>query len=286
MKTLAVLFAGAALALLIQNTVFAPKPTTNAAAQPAYDRVLKTNTLRCAYAPFPLFLEKNPNTGALSGIMPEITQEIEKISGLKIEWVAEIDYSTIAETLRTGKADAFCTGMALTPSRGKVLTGSVPVAYAVMGTYVRQNDMRFDNNPAKIDDPKIKLEVNMGDFSEEIAKRFFPKAERVYRGAIGGEDQLFLDVAMGKADVTFSGPNNAETFNKNNPMSALRLVPFTRPIYRVPVVIGLDIHEAALANLLNASLNDLIDNGVIEKIIQKNAGAYFETAFTAPKPRS
>ncbi len=92
----------------------------------AYDRVIRTNTLRCAYGIYPPFMNKDPNTGKLSGISVDVMAEFEKASGIKVEWGPEIDWGNIAATLQTGKADAFCTTMLLTPKRGRVMAGSLP----------------------------------------------------------------------------------------------------------------------------------------------------------------
>lgn len=271
--------------LAIQNLVFQPKVNRIEAPKTAYERVIKSNTIRCAYALFPHFLNKDPNTGELSGVMYDLMSEFERHMGVKVSWGPEIDYANIALTLQSGKADVFCGGLAMTPSRGRVIAGSVPFSYSAMAAYVRADDTRFDNAAEKINNSDIKIAVNMGDFSEEISKRFFPKAELAYRGPIGGEDQLFLNVAMKKADITFSGPSNLSTFNQNNPLSKLRIVPFEQSIYNVPIVFGAEIHESALIHMINATLHDLIDNGVVDSILKKNIGAYYKTAFFPALPR-
>jgi len=150
---------------------------------------------------------------------------------------------------------------------------------------VRQGDTRFDNAPEKINNPNIKIEVNMGDLSEAIAKRFFPNATLVYRGSVGGEDQLFLDVAMKKADVTFSGPSNLSLYNQNNKAMALRQVPLTHPLNTLSGVIAVDIHETALMSVINASLHDLIDNGVVDRILKTETGKDYGKGIIPPKPR-
>ena len=278
------------LAVLItlgaQNFVLRPTTsTTTAPKESAYDRVIRTNTLRCAYALYPPFISKDPNTGKLSGIAPDLMAEFEQSTGLKVEWGPEIDFGNIVPTLQTGKADAFCTGMAMTPARGRVLLGSIPFSYGAIEAYVRQGDTRFDNAPDKINRPETKIEVNMGDLSENIAKRFFPNATLVYRGSVGGEDQLFLDVAMKKADVTISGPSNLSTFNQNNKAMALRQVPFHRPLNVLTAAITVDIHEAALINIFNSALNDFIDNGIVDRILKKHAGSDYAKGIIPPKPR-
>jgi len=273
------------LALGLQNFLIAPSSQSSGFQTTSYNRVMASNTLRCAYAIYPPFLSKDPNTGKLSGIGPDVMAEFEKATGIKVTWGPEIDFGAITPTLQSGKADAFCTEMAMTPARGRVLAGSIPLSFGAIEGYVRKDDKRFDNNPEAINHAHVKVEVNMGDLSEQIAQRFFPQATKVYKGEMGGEDQLFLDVAMGKADITFSGPSNLSAFNKGNPEKALRKVPFARPLYSVPGVIAVDIHEQALLSTLNAAMHDLVDNGVISRILSKNTGPDYGTAYLPPKPR-
>ncbi|MDD5586503.1 MAG: transporter substrate-binding domain-containing protein, partial [Alphaproteobacteria bacterium] len=211
-KTLFAIIAAVLVALGLQNYIIAPAKTGVAEApaqkESAYDRVMRTNTLRCAYALYSPWVSKDPNTGKISGIMPDLMAEFEKANGLKVEWGPEIDWGNIAATLQSGKADAFCSAMYMTPKRGRVMAGSTPIFFGTIEAYVRQDDKRFDSNVDLINRPEVRLEVNAGDISEEIAQSIFPKAQRVYKGEFGGEDQLFIDVATNKADLTLSGPNN------------------------------------------------------------------------------
>ncbi|MDD3182768.1 MAG: transporter substrate-binding domain-containing protein [Alphaproteobacteria bacterium] len=285
MKPVVSILAAVAIALAAQNILFAQKSGSQESQQPAYDHVIKTNTLRCAYALYPPFISKDPNTGKLSGFMVDVMEELSKVTGINVDWATEIDFGAITTTLQSGKADAFCSGMAMTPARGRVLAASLPVSFGAIEAYVRKDDYRFDNAPEKINSTNIKLEVNEGDLSEQIAKRFFPKASLAYRGTLGGEDQLFLDVAMKKADVTFSGPSNLSLFNHDNPQKALRKVPFPRPLYLVSAVVSTDIKEVALINLINVSLQDMIDNGSLDALLKKNMGKDYGSAYLPPKPR-
>lgn len=285
MKAVVSILAAVVIALAAQNILFTQKSATQESQQPAYDRVIKTNTLRCAYALYPPFISKDPNTGKLSGFMVDVMEELSKVTEIKVDWTTEIDFGAITPTLQSGKADAFCSGMAITPARGRVLAASLPVSFGAIEAYVRKDDYRFDNAPEKINSTDIKLEVNEGDLSEQIAKRFFPKASLAYRGTMGGEDQLFLDVAMKKADVTFSGPSNLSLFNHDNPQKALRKVPFPRPLYLVSAAVSTDIKEVALMNLINVSLQDMIDNGSLDALLKKNMGKDYGSAYLPPKPR-
>ena len=281
MKNILLIIVAVVVALVIQNVIWPHHEI--AKTESAYERVMRTGTLHCAYAVYSPFLGKDANSGQLNGIVPAVMGELEKANGIKIEWGPEIDWGNIAATLEAGKADAFCAGMLLTPKRGKVIAGSLPLYYVAMEAYARSDDKRFDNNQARIDQPDVRLSVNAGDISEELAERFFPQAQRVYKGAMGGEDELFMNVAAKKADVTFSGPSNLSTYNRNNPATAVRKIEFPHPLMVFQAVIGVDIRELALQQLLNAGLQDLINAGAVDRILRLNLGSDYGIAYFPPK---
>jgi len=239
----------------------------------AYERVIRTNILHCAYAVYPPFLDHDPLTGKFSSVVPEMMIEFEKVSGIKVEWGPEIDWGNIATTLQTHKADAFCSGMMLTAKRGRVMAGSAPLFYTAVEAFVRLDDDRFDNNMDRINQPDVHISVNEGDFSEEIANRLFPQAQKVYKGDFGGEAQLFMNVASRKADLTISGAGDMSIYNTNNPSSQLRKVKFQHPLLTFPNVISIDIQETALLQLINATLYDLTSNGTLDRILRANKGS-------------
>jgi ABC-type amino acid transport substrate-binding protein len=284
MKNVLLVIVAVIIALGIQNFVVS-KHTDNAKTETAYERVMRTNTLRCAYGIYPPFLGKDPNTGELNGVMPSVMAEFEKASGLKVEWGPEIDFGTIGATLQTGKADAFCTGMLMTPRRGRVMAGSTPVFFTTMEAFARPDDKKFDNDFDRINQPDVRISVNLGDISEEIAQRLFPRAQRVYKSDLGGESQLFMNVATNKADIAISGPSNLSAYNQNNTATALRKIEFQRPLVTFPNVVSVEIHEAALLQLLNASLHDLVDNGTVERILRANLGEDYNVSYFPPKPQ-
>ncbi|MDR3425227.1 MAG: transporter substrate-binding domain-containing protein [Alphaproteobacteria bacterium] len=285
MKNLLLVIVAVALALFIQNFVLHKETQNTAKTETAYERVMRTGTLRCAYALYPPFFDKDPNTGKLSGVSYDIMTAFEQVSGLKIEWGPEIDWGDIAATLQSGKADAFCTNTFATPQRGRVLAFSTPLSFSTIEAYARDGDTRFDNDRERINQPDIRIAVNMGDMSEEVARRLFPKAQLVYKGATGGEAELFLNVISQKADLTLSGPSNLTSFNASNPANVLRKIEFSRPLMTFSASLAVEIHEIELLNLINASSNNLIDSGTIDQILRNDLGKDYDAAYFPPPSR-
>ena len=61
----------------------------------AYDRVMRTRTLRCGYVLYAPAVMKSLNTGAFSGIVYEITELMGKRLGLKVEWAEEVSFGSM-----------------------------------------------------------------------------------------------------------------------------------------------------------------------------------------------
>lgn len=272
-------------ALLLQNTVLTAKTAPVAKAETAYDRVIRTGTLRCAYAIYEPWLGKDPNTGKVNGVAADVMAAFEQASGLKIEWGPEIDWGSIAATLQNGKADAFCATVMATPQRGRVLGFSTPLLFSTIEAFVRADDKRFDNNPDRLNQPDVRIAVNMGDLSEEVARRLFPKAQLVYKSPMSGESELFLNVVSNKADVTLSGPSNLTSFNAANPHTVLRKVVFDRSLVSYAVSFAVEIHEDALLKLIDTTLHHLNDIGVTDRILRARTGKDYGVSYFPPTPR-
>lgn len=256
-------------AFLLATLLLTSLPAIAADKESAYDRVIRTGTLRCGYGIFPPMILKDPNSGEVTGIFADVMREIGKAAGLKVEFVEEVDWGAIPAALQSRKIDAMCAGMWATAKRGKFIAFSDPVFFSTMRAYAKADDTRFDNNPAALDNPAVRLSVNDGDASLEIADRLFPKAERVYKTQMAGEDFMLMNVATGKADVTFTAPSIAAAFAKANP-GKLREVPMDKPLSLYANVIGVDIREQELRDLLNAAVTELRHNGAIEAIFRKH----------------
>lgn len=74
------------------------------AQETAFERVVRTNTLRCGYYVFPPITSRDVKTQKLSGLSIDMMERIGQSSGLKIEWAEEVDFGTWPQGLRTGSS--------------------------------------------------------------------------------------------------------------------------------------------------------------------------------------
>lgn len=234
----------------------------------AYERVLRTGVLRCGYADWPPYIfVKDPNTKQLSGISVEVINTVAERLGIKVEWSEEVGWGSAIESLRSNRTDAFCVGIGRTAERGRYLGYTIPTFYLAMYPYVRSEDHRFDHDVSLINNPNIRVSVMDGEISDIIAKKHFPKAKSIAVPQLGQITDIFMNVATGKADVVFQEPTLAEGFNKANP-GKLRQAQ-EKPFQAIQISIAVSLPETQLRDMLDSTLSELHNQGVIEQIISK-----------------
>lgn len=234
-----------------------------------YDRVMRTGELRCGYALWPGLVDKNPNTGALSGAFYDYVEALGQSLQLKVRWVEEVDFGAIVEELQSGKVDAICSGAWTNPIRGKFVDFTTPMAFQATRPYVRANDKRFDTNLDKINDSSVTISVVDGESAATIAQEDFPKAKLLSMPAGTAMTQMLLNVMHGKADIAFADPGLAGEFMAHNP-GTLRPVDSAFPLRVFGVPISLKKGETELKETLDNATRQLLGTGAIEKILKRH----------------
>ncbi|MBU6236120.1 MAG: transporter substrate-binding domain-containing protein, partial [Alphaproteobacteria bacterium] len=113
------------------------------ARETAWQRIIRTNTIRCGYYVFPPVTYRDPNTKALSGFSVDMMEAIGKAAGLKIEWTEEVNFANWVPALQAGRFDMACTPMWPDIPLGRVVSFSVPFMFAGLSPMVRADDDRF-----------------------------------------------------------------------------------------------------------------------------------------------
>ncbi|MDR3425089.1 MAG: transporter substrate-binding domain-containing protein [Alphaproteobacteria bacterium] len=253
--------------------VVAPRPAGHETVVPtkretAFERVMRTNTLRCGYGIWAPGLVKDLKTGELSGIFYDYLEAIGKHTGLKIEWTEEVGWADFPTALNNGRIDAMCFGAWPRANMAREVMYTEPIYYLPFYAYVRSDDGRFDHAADKINSPDITISVMDAEMSSLLASTYFPKAKVFSIPQLSDASTLLLNVATGKADVTFTDAWTATAFMKQNP-GKLKVVPLDRPLqvfgHTIPVAQG----ETALVSFLNTATNELIDSGELDVIIKK-----------------
>lgn len=234
----------------------------------AYDRVMRTQTLRCAYIVYPPEVIKDPNTGELSGTIIDLINEAGRQLEWKIDWVAEVGFGDMFDGLKTGKYDALCSGLWENPARAKSALFTVPVNYGVYYAFARSDDHRFDKGLDLVNSKDIKIAVIDGEYADFVAAEDYPKAQTVRLPQLSDISQVLLSVSLKKADIAFLQKGSAKGFLKANPGKLKSIDSYPVRVMPAPPV-AVDQKEQELKNVLDATFRFLLNNGFVEKTLRK-----------------
>ncbi len=236
------------------------------AGESAYDRVMRTNTIRCGYWTMPPISAKDPDTGALKGGAPALFEEIAKRLSLKVEWTEEVNFATMLAGLDSGRYDAICTGVFLSAARARAMEYTQPYMFSSVVPVVRKDETRFDGDLDRINQPDVHIAVH-DSLSVALAERLFPQAQRVELPEMADPTQMFLDVGARKADVAFADLGNFRLMVPN--ADQLKLIHPDHPLYVFPWVLAVRKGEHTLASLLNGALEEMIYNDEVSAVMTK-----------------
>ena len=232
-----------------------------------FDRVMRTKVLRCGYVVYPPIYMKDPNTGKATGIFHDLTEEIAKVMGVKVEWTQEASFATYNEDLRMGRYDAFCSGVWPLAERAEVETYSNPVFYSGVGIWVRKDDKRF-TDVDQVNNEAVTIAAIDGEMAGLIASQSFPKAKILSLPASTDQASMLLNVTTGKADVALVDVSTANSFLSHNPDSVRNLVP-NDPIRFFPSVYGFKLGEFKIKSAFDTAIQDFLNNGLIGNLLNK-----------------
>jgi ABC-type amino acid transport substrate-binding protein len=255
-------FNAAALLVLIFLTPFP------AYAETAYDRVIKSGTIRCGFITYPPMLARDPNTGAMSGIVADLMTEVGVLLDLKIEWAEEVGFDTSIEGLKAGRYDMICTGFWRNVLESKHVFYTIPYLYSRTGIFVRADDGRFDSDIATMNDPAIRIVTKDGQITGAIAQRDFPKATIVELPNLTSSADLLENIASGKADATFVEAGAGLDYIKANP-GKIKSIHDATPLRIYQNTLALPFGASEFKSMIDTALIEIVDNGGMDKIVQK-----------------
>jgi ABC-type amino acid transport substrate-binding protein len=238
------------------------------AKESAYDRVLRTGVLRCGYADSPPYvLTQDAATGKVSGILPDVIEAAATKLKVKVEWTENTGWGNAIESLHDHRTDVFCAGLWRNAERGRYVGYGVPIYYVAVYPYVAVDDHRFDKDLDAINSPSVRISVMDGEMSDIIAKTHFPKAKEVSVPQLGQYTDILMNVTTHKADVTFAEVSLVDAFTKANPHSLRPLQ--SQPFEVFQSSLAVDIRETQLRDMLDNTLAELQNQGVVDVIISK-----------------
>ncbi len=245
-----------------------------------YERVMQIGTIRCGFVPWPLFSVKDPNTGAMSGAEVEYMDALGKLLDLKVTW-SEVGYGTFIEELKSDRIDMMC-GIWPNAARGKQVDFSKPIEYTAITAFARADDTRFDADLSILNDPAYKLAIIDGDMAQSIAQSDFPRAKILSLPQLSETVLMISNVANGKADAAFLDVSLGFEYMSQNP-GKLKVLHPESPVRIGASALAVKKGQMDFLNMINTATDELMDSGVIERILRKYE-KYPESFYRVNKP--
>ena len=242
-------------------------PVLAAEKESAFDRVSRTKTLRCGYILLPPEFAKDPNTGAFSGMVYDVTQEIGKRLGLKIEWTEEVNFQSAIAGLQSSRYDAVCFSYYRYSQALMAADFSAPLFYSGTSVFVRADDHRFDKSLTGINSPDVKIATIDGEMSQFIAADDYPKAKTVSMPQLTDLSQMMKNVETKKADVAFVNSVVAAGYLKANPGKLRNVTAAPIRLFSHGMVFAKGQYD--LVRMIDLTIAEMHDHGVIDKILDK-----------------
>ena len=237
----------------------APKQET------AFERVMRTRTIRCGYAIWSPVLFKDMKTGEMHGITHDIMEEVGKKLDLRIDWAEEGGWGTIVEGLATRRYDAICNGMGVIGTRASAISFSTPIVYAPAYLVVRADETRIQKTE-DVNNPAYNVAVLEGEAFSYLAPKKFPKAQIKTLPQNTDFSLVFQEVETGKADVTGVAYSDFIGYDKAN-SGKLKIVDPSNPPLVYAMAFGLPQGDVAFKTMIDAVLGELAADGAIERAI-------------------
>ena len=235
--------------------------------QTKYDHILESKEIRVGYISYPPSFIVKPD-GSKSGIFFDVIEKIGENLDLKIIYEEEVTWDGMIESIKQDKIDMVVTGIWPTSLRGKHVDFVDPLFYSVVKAYTQSYNTRFDNNILSINSPNVKISTIDGEMTSIIADFDFPKAQQNAVIQLTGVSQTLLDVKENKSDVTFVEPAIALEFASKNP-NTIKEVSGVAPLRVFPNSMMLPKGATKLKSTLNIAIEELINNGFVDKVITK-----------------
>ncbi len=242
-------------------------PAFAAGKESAYDRVIRTNTLRVGYSIWPPYTIQDPNTGELSGMGVDIAELTASLLDVKLEWVQMTGYGTQVEALKQGMYDITINDGPYVFTTIKFIDFSDPYVYAPVFAYGRADETRFKTMD-DLNKPEVTFIGLDGDLSVDLVNRLYAKAKLDTLPATTDPGILMTNVATKKGDVTILDPGSIHTFNKNNKPGLKNLFP-KEAVAVYPIGFATAKGEDKLLNMLNGAVAAMINTNTINPIIEK-----------------
>ena len=235
----------------------------------AFDRILKTNTIKCGYYVFPPVTYKDSETGEVTGMFVDMMNVIAERAGLDVEWTEEVTFGNWGPALQSGRYDAVCTPLWPDLAASRIAAFTKATFYAGIYPMVRANDERFEGvDLERLNNEDVTFLSQDGTNLTEITKAKFPRAKIRTMPAKMDGPTLLQEIVTGKADAILLDKNAEIHYNKNNPVK-LKLLVKGNPLKVQPFTYAVRRQDLGLKDFLNEAIDNMHNDGTIARLINK-----------------
>ncbi len=234
--------------------------------QAAFDRIMKTETLRCGYAVWYPNLIVDPNTKQLSGVSHDLMEEIGRRTGIKIEWTQEAGFGAAEQDLKTGKYDVLCADVCFEARRTKSAWFSRPFFSAPNYLSVRIDDVRFDQDLTLANKKEVKIATYANTIFDTYKNDKFPNAQGMDVSEIGADADTMMALVTKKVDATFNNQISIDRYNKSN---GDKVKSIGEPVGYCNGSFMIGQGEEKLKYLIDSAIEEVTANGMMADIMSK-----------------
>lgn len=187
---------------------------------------------------------KNPATNSYRGFDIDITTELAKDLGVKVEYVAT-DWKTLVNGITANKYHI--TGSAsLNMSRAKVAGYSQPYFYLAFVPVVQKKNLSRFKDWSDFNHAEVKVAATLGTVQEKMVKDFFPNAQHV---VIEAPARDFQELLARRADVSVT--SNVEAATLVDKYKQLAIAPVSSARKPTPISMLLPQDDQVWINYVN-----------------------------------
>ena len=257
--------------LFLAVALFAFIPAVYAAdtsAQPIYDNITKTSTIRCGYVNWPPAFIIDANTKQKSGLFYDIAEEMGKRLNLKIDWAEELGWGTMVEAVKTHRVDMICSALYPNSNRARQADFSAPVTYSLMYAWKGTASKKSYHSLADLDKPEVRFGYVDGTTPDKIMHRMFSHSTMLSNPDMTPISDLLEGVKVKKYDLMLIDEATANDFLKKNPGTVEKALP--DPIAFFPGVMVLPAGETKLKSMIDTTLQEMVNDGTVSQLLEKN----------------
>jgi len=194
--------------------------------------------------------------GEIKGFDPELIQLLSEKVGFKYKW-ANMNFDGLIPAIQTNKIDIVIAGMSVTPERENAVLFSMP--YLTSKTAFVTNK----KNPIKgLDDLENKTYGAELGTTKEATARKIKGAEVV---PFSNNTAALIALKNGRVDGIVMDESVAINYAESNPEDLL----YVGAVDGEPKAIGFNKASTELKEKIDAAIQELIDDGTIEKLKEK-----------------